>query len=1305
MIKLARVRKTFRHKTTRAISGLGDGVAKSTEGAVIGITFQDGKRREIECTILEEVPHDIIIGLPFMVKHDISFIPGRKEFKLMDMSKQAIIASSSGITATRTNKVRVAEIKTPDKPVVIEKQTQPKHASLNPVWQKAFDCNLKPNLKLDVLLNKLCHDGEFVIDDSHLDENRKNFPDYLRSHNCYFASKSPHAEEYPVEALAVQVERNSKGEVIKGTEPYKLTPEQKKQLDDLLEKYKDIFATTASDVGKANFDPWVIKLVNKEPVALKNYRTPLQYRDWLKKELQNLLDGGIIECSESPYNSPVLVVPKKLDVNQDTTGTDPTASQGARLVIDYRQVNKIIEDANYPIPRIQDIITEMGGCDVFSTMDIRHAFYTIEIHPDSRKVTAFSCEFGKYQFKFLPQGLKISPAVFQQKISLALAPYQHTNAYIDDISTATKGFPLHFSALEDVFIAMRKNRFKLKKGKCLFLYVRVPVVGHMVSGQGVSIEPDKIKAVERLRPPNTVSEVRSLMGFVNFLREHVPHFADVVAPIQDLVSKAGNKSGADVTPYWDDRCDLSLRTIKDLLVSNEVLAYPNKERDYELFTDASGKHMSGVLMQKDDNGNRRPIGYFARSFMNTQVNWAALTKEAYAVYRSVEFFKVFITGCKVILRCDHKPLHGFINRNTNNQMVNRWSLNIQQYNITFEWVATDENISDCLSRLLSSGLYVPHEPIKTDFDPFPKKSQVVEAAEQDHGSKAQVRPTSKKVQKDKVLVTAMQDPSQGENGENQAQLVALPRPISNVDMKKLQDRDAYCDRVKKLLGLDQNMSEMFTIKEGLLYRVVVSRERPACLALVIPPKLALSVIASVHTELVHPGSNKMLDSLRYRVYWRGMAKQIRAFVAGCATCILRTLKQDSYPFKHSGPPLRPWNKLAMDFAGSGYGVSKDGNVAVFTVMCLHSQYPFAVPVKDKTASSAVIALNQVLAQVNNVSEILSDNGPEMTSEEMKTFLEGKGIKHRFTAPYCPQANGVLERWHGFMNNVVRLCDPVRQDNSWEQAVTAALKAYRCIPHASSGFSPHYLVYGETPVLDLDKMLPTLRISHKESGVADKLQDQLSIAFGLARKNVCLSRQKNSNSKVRLPEKPIQVGDLVVMKDNTAKKGQSPWKIGYKVVELLSERSARVVNIKSGKKYKVGMQHLKHADPLALLLDNSQIDLFPGRTRLYMPAQDLPDLNWPAEENLPQLGELNQKKLIEATRDRTHDRGEQDPTDELGTSVDKKDVKRSRKGRIIIPKKRPDFVYFSTMMSANLVPHILPKRGKVLVVTRSVPQQQ
>ena len=159
-----------------------------------------------------------------------------------------------------------------------------------------------------------------------------------------------------------------------------------------------------------------------------------------------------------------------------------------------------------------------------------------------------------------------------------------------------------------------------------------------------------------------------------------------------------------------------------------------------------------------------------------------------------------------------------------------------------------------------------------------------------------------------------------------------------------------------------------------------------------------------------------------------------------------------------------------------------------------------------------------------------------------------------------------------------------------------------------------------------------------------------------------------------------------------------------MVELLSERSARVVNIKSGKKYKVGMQHLKHADPLALLLDNSQIDLFPGRTRLYMPAQDLPDLNWPAEENLPQLGELNQKKLIEATRDRTHDRGEQDPTDELGTSVDKKDVKRSRKGRIIIPKKRPDFVYFSTMMSANLVPHILPKRGKVLVVTRSAPQQ-
>ena len=195
----------------------------------------------------------------------------------------------------------------------------------------------------------------------------------------------------------------------------------------------------------------------------------------------------------------------------------------------------------------------------------------------------------------------------------------------------------------------------------------------MMSKDGIGIDPEKLEAVDRLQPCKTVAEVRSLLGFTGFLRDHVSHYANMIAPIQDLVVKGHNKNSSNIESFWDEECDKALELVKETLKSNEVLAFPDKTIPYELFTDASGRHMSGVLMQKN-----RPIGYFAKSFHGTQLSWAALTKEAHAVYRSVEFLSVFIIASKVVLRCDHKPLKGFLKGDTKNQMVNRWSVNMQQ---------------------------------------------------------------------------------------------------------------------------------------------------------------------------------------------------------------------------------------------------------------------------------------------------------------------------------------------------------------------------------------------------------------------------------------------------------------------------------------------------------------------------------------------------------------------------------------------------------------------------------------------------
>ncbi len=114
-----------------------------------------------------------------------------------------------------------------------------------------------------------------------------------------------------------------------------------------------------------------------------------------------------------------------------------------------------------------------------------------------------------------------------------------------------------------------------------------------------------------------------------------------------------------------------------------------------MYTDASKDHMAAVLMH--DN---TPISYFSKAFARTQCKWAPFTKESYAAYSAVQFYKVFIMGCKVQLMCDHKPLQGFLHSTTKNDLVNHWSVNIQDYDVSFEWVETSRNISDCLARLV-----------------------------------------------------------------------------------------------------------------------------------------------------------------------------------------------------------------------------------------------------------------------------------------------------------------------------------------------------------------------------------------------------------------------------------------------------------------------------------------------------------------------------------------------------------------------------------------------------------------------------
>ncbi len=206
----------------------------------------------------------------------------------------------------------------------------------------------------------------------------------------------------------------------------------------LLMEYADIFSHSHTDVGTANCEDVTIHLTRQVLVHAPNYRTALKYREWMEKELNNLMSAGIIKHSTSTYNSPAMAVLKKLDA-QDLG--EAHQSKGMQLVVDFRHLNSFVEDVMFPMP--SDIMGAYIGCDVFLATDVYHAFYTVHIDKASHHITAFSCAFGKFQFCFLPQGLKISPAIFQCVTSTHLAAVPASNPYIDNILTRSKGNDAH----------------------------------------------------------------------------------------------------------------------------------------------------------------------------------------------------------------------------------------------------------------------------------------------------------------------------------------------------------------------------------------------------------------------------------------------------------------------------------------------------------------------------------------------------------------------------------------------------------------------------------------------------------------------------------------------------------------------------------------------------------------------------------------------------------------------------------------------------------------------------------------------
>jgi hypothetical protein len=448
----------------------------------------------------------------------------------------------------------------------------------------------------------------------------------------------------------------------------------------LCNQYTHIFHLKSEPLTVNNFFKYTIKLKDQEPVYIKNYRTAHSQRDEIQSQVDDLLQSGQIERSIAPYNSPLLLVPKK-SVNGQAAW---------RLCVDYRCLNKKLINDTYPLPRIDDILDELGETQFFSILD----FHQIPLTEECRDFTTFSTQAGSFRYKVLPFGLKIAPSAFARMINTAFSslPYRVCFIYLDDIIIVGRDSQEHLKNIEKVFKICEQLCLKLNPSKCKFFETQVIYLGHKCSNAGVSPDEHKFDAITNYPRPQTKDEAKRFVAFANYYRRFIKNFATISAPISNLTRK--------LTEYkWTNECEHNFQQIKATLTSPKLLQYPDFTQTFILTCDAS-KIACGAVLSQIRNGNDMPIAHASKSFTKGESNKAPIEQELLAIFYAIKHFRPYIYGTHFIIKTDHRPLVYLFSLKDPSSRLTRIRLELEEYDFEIQYIKGETNVvADALSRI------------------------------------------------------------------------------------------------------------------------------------------------------------------------------------------------------------------------------------------------------------------------------------------------------------------------------------------------------------------------------------------------------------------------------------------------------------------------------------------------------------------------------------------------------------------------------------------------------------------------------